>query len=141
MTDADVDGSHIRTLLLTFFFRQMRPLIEAGYVYIAKPPLFKVTKGKKDRYIDTEDQLNRLLIELGMEDLRADDANGRALPLDEVKQLIALYNRAASVAAGLHREGIEPGNYFDAIKEDGSCPTKYSSWGITECYFSGSSPL
>ncbi|MBQ7207338.1 MAG: DNA topoisomerase (ATP-hydrolyzing) subunit B [Lentisphaeria bacterium] len=128
MTDADVDGSHIRTLLLTFFFRQMRPLIEAGYVYIAKPPLFKVTKGKKyDRYIDTEDQLNRLLIELGMEDLRATDATGRALPLDEVKQLISLYNRAASVAAGLHREGIEPQDYFDAIKEDGSCPVSFVS--------------
>ena len=123
MTDADVDGSHIRTLLLTFFFRQMKPLIEAGYVYIAKPPLFKVSKGKKySRYIDTEDQLNRLLIELGMEDLKATDVNGRELALDEVKQLISLYNRAAAVATGLRREGIEVENYFDAIKEDGSCP-------------------
>ena len=128
MTDADVDGSHIRTLLLTFFFRQMRPLIEAGYVYIAKPPLFKVTKGKKyNRYIDTEDQLNRLLIELGMEDLRATDAGGRELPIDEVKQLIALYNRAASVASGLRREGIDAEGYFGAVKEDGSCPVSFVS--------------
>ena len=104
----------------------MKPLIEAGYVYIAKPPLFKVSKGKKfNRYIDTEDQLNRLLIELGMEDLKATDVNGRELPLDEVKQLIALYNRAASVANGLRREGIEVENYFDAIREDGSCPISF----------------
>jgi len=128
MTDADVDGSHIRTLLLTFFFRQMRPLIEAGYVYIAKPPLFKVTKGKKySRYIDTEDQLNRLLIELGMEDLRATAPDGRELPTEEVKQLISLYNRAASIASGLHREGIDADSYFAAIRDDGSCPASFVS--------------
>lgn len=126
MTDADVDGSHIRTLLLTFFFRQMKPLIEAGYVYIAKPPLFKVSKGKKfSRYIDTEDQLNRLLIELGMEDLKATTSDGRELALDEVKQLIALYNRAAAVASGLRREGVDVESYFDAVKEDGSCPVSF----------------
>ena len=128
MTDADVDGSHIRTLLLTFFFRHMKPLIEAGYVYIAKPPLFKVSKGKKySRYIDTEDQLNRLLIELGMEDLHAAAPDGRELTLDEVKALIALYNRAAAVANGLRREGIDVDAYFNAIKEDGSCPISYIS--------------
>ena len=128
MTDADVDGSHIRTLLLTFFFRQMKPLIEAGYVYIAKPPLFKVSKGKTySRYIDTEDQLNRLLIELGMEDLHATTPDGRELTLDEVKALIALYNRAAAVANGLRREGIDVDAYFNAIREDGSCPISYIS--------------
>ena len=95
MTDADVDGSHIRTLLLTFFFRQMRPLIEAGYVYIARPPLYKVSKGKKERYIDTDDQLNRYLIDLGLDNLSFFNADGAEMNKEDVKNLIALYQKAA----------------------------------------------
>lgn len=124
MTDADVDGSHIRTLLLTFFFRQMRPLIDAGYVYIAKPPLFKVTRRKKINYIESEEQLDRHLIALGSEDLAVKSAAGDAMPAEQVKTLVDLYNRAASAAVAIRRCGIDPIEYFDAVR-DGRFPTAH----------------
>lgn len=85
MTDADIDGAHIRTLLLTFFFRQMIHLIEKGHVYIAQPPLYKVTKNKRLEYIYDDRELQKTLITLGAEGTVMETGNGKGEKLDNAK--------------------------------------------------------
>ena len=85
MTDADVDGAHIRTLILTFLFRHMRPLIEEGFVYIACPPLYKVKQGNQEQYIEKEIELEDWLLERNLGDLTLEDAEGRANGLTKAR--------------------------------------------------------
>ena len=131
MTDADVDGSHIRTLLLTFFYRQMPKLIDRGYLYIAQPPLYKVKKGKKVRYIADDNELDRYLIDLGIDSLRVQTEQGIALAgapllrlLDDVRRwrvLLGKMHRRAepAVLEALVRETtLDPGGLSDVTKVD-----------------------
>ena len=87
MTDADVDGAHIRTLLLTFFYRQMPELIERGYLYIAQPPLYKVEKGKSVRYIKDEEELSSYLIEMGTADSALTLGGGAVIVGEDLKRI------------------------------------------------------
>ena len=99
MTDADVDGSHIRTLLLTFLYRKMRGLFDRGFIYIAQPPLYKIKRKKREQYVDNDEQLNRILLELGSEDV--------VLTRQEDKHVFApqLIDRIVESLAGLERLG------------------------------------
>jgi DNA gyrase subunit B len=85
MCDADVDGAHIRTLILTLLFREMQELIEAGYVYIAKPPLYKLKQGKRERYIENEADLEEILVYDKLESFEIIDATGKPLKLTEAR--------------------------------------------------------
>jgi DNA gyrase subunit B len=85
MTDADVDGAHIRTLILTLLFREMQDLVEAGHIYIAKPPLYRVTQGKSDRYIEKESELEAFLLSDKLERFEVADNEGRAFRLTDVR--------------------------------------------------------
>ena len=100
MTDADVDGSHIRTLLLTFFYRQMYDLVEGGYVYVAQPPLFRVRHKKETYYVQTEEEMKAQLLDAGLTDAVFEPGDGRTITGKRDGAALPHAGRAGGVAAG-----------------------------------------
>ncbi len=103
MTDADVDGSHIRTLLLTFFYRQMPEIVEAGHLYIAQPPLYRVKRGNSERYLKDDAALEDYLIRSGLEDARLTTAGGQTYEDDSLAELVERVRQASSLVRSLER--------------------------------------
>ncbi len=122
MTDADVDGSHIRTLLLTFFFRQMEELIKRGHIYIAQPPLYKVSRGKSEQYLKDERALEDYLISTGVEEavLRLASSEERAGP--DLQKLVEEARSIRNILSGLHgrynRQVIEQAAILGVLNSD-----------------------
>lgn len=114
MTDADVDGSHIRTLLLTFLYRQMTGLVERGFVYIAQPPLYRIKRKRREQYVDNDEQLNRILLELGSEDVVLSRVrDGMVFTPAQVDRIVESLAQLDRLGAGVTRHGAPLGEYLD----------------------------
>ena len=123
MTDADVDGSHIRTLLLTFFYRQMPRLIRDGYVYIAQPPLYSVTRKKRTEYVDDDVQLNRILLQIGTEEVRLRGVDGGSeFAPKQLEEILGILESLDKHAVFIQRRGGNFSAYIDARDKSGSLP-------------------
>ena len=106
MTDADVDGAHIRTLLLTFLFRQMKGLIESGFVYVARPPLYKIKRRKTEQYIQDDSEMSRILLSLGCEDIEFKRKSDSFLfPEEQIKTIIEYFLKIEALGKGIQRYG------------------------------------
>jgi DNA gyrase subunit B len=128
MTDADVDGSHIRTLLLTFFFRHMQELVRAGRIYVAQPPLYLVTRRKKEEYVLNEGAMRQIYIDLGLDgtSLVVRDADTgldqRTMTGDELRTVVELLTKLEEIVKIITRRGIDFADLLDKREETGKLP-------------------
>ena len=124
MTDADVDGSHIRTLLLTFFYRQMPELVKQGKIYIAQPPLYLIKRKKREEYVDDDAQLNKILIGIGAEEVKLKNlADGKVFTANQLKDMLELLERLAKFSDAIRRHGGDFESYLmDRDPKTGQLP-------------------
>ena len=122
MADADVDGQHISTLLLTFFYRQLKPLIEGGHIYLAQPPLYKVKKGKSEQYLQTEDQMQQWLMKEGLASVTVTDMDkNTVLSGEQLKDLLKVLRDVEDILGKLEIKNITL-NDFLAFLAEGRVP-------------------
>lgn len=137
MTDADVDGSHIRTLLLTFFYRQMYDLIKGGHVYVAQPPLFRVRRKKETYYVQTEEEMKAQLLDAGLKDAAFDPGDGRLIDGAEMERLCRSLAALEESLIALERRGVSLRAH--ATRQDpvtGRLPVYHVFLGHDEHWFS-----
>ncbi len=122
MCDADVDGSHIRTLLLTLLYRQMRPLIESGHVFIAQPPLYKIKRGSREEYIETEKEMNEIIMDMGAEGLSFVRIKGKkSYTPSQFKDILGILAEIERTLEIIHKRGVNmekfTSNYNEKTKK------------------------
>ena len=122
MTDADVDGSHIRTLLLTFFYRQMPELVKQGFVFIAQPPLYQISRKKRVEYVQDDNALNKILVELGAEDVSLKIGAKKKLNNKQLDEILDLLEDLDRYARSIERHGGEFNEYIEQRKKSGELP-------------------
>lgn len=138
LTDADVDGQHIRTLLLTFFFRQMRKLIEDGHVYVARPPLYKVTQKKENRFVQTREEMTKELMDRGLTGtvlhVTKPGAAARAVAQADLTGLVPVLNEIEAAVVNLERRGHSLESFLGRAK-DGLFPAYHVRFAGKEFWF------
>ncbi len=144
MTDADVDGSHIRTLILTFFYRYMPELIKQGRIYIAQPPLYRVGRRKKSKYILTEESMNKALLNLGTEGTvleYRDNGSSQKIEKNSLDELLKSITKIKKLKRAIEKRNISFERYLELKKEKGASPKYKGVHNEDEIFFTDDSSL